>query len=162
MYKQQYHGGINGVGAGLNDQKPSTTSQYQREGTSGVFGGQGTNQSSIEKSPDRLRRSMTPNFDLNQNKPAGQGGENSVNYSRVSYKPSFDGSRLDMNQPPAKGMMESVSASGLKGKTYESGSKADLNEAGKYHTSQGFWPNYGKLGTESSAQQNQNFTADYR
>ena len=118
MYKQ-YSGGIAGVGSGLNEQKPPTASQYKRNEP--YIPSNGNNSSGIEKSPERLRRSMTPNFDINQNKSVT--GENSVNYSRVSYKPSFDGTRLDTSAPQPKTMVESVSASGLQGKSYDSASK---------------------------------------
>ena len=84
----------------------------------------------------------------------------------MSYKPTFDGSRMEANQPPpAKGMMESVSASGLKGKTFDSGAKPDLNEGNKYNTSQGFWPNQGKretLGTETSVQNERIYAYEYK
>ena len=112
--------------------------------------------SSLEKSPERFRRSMTPNFDINQNRQSIQ--ENPMNYSRMSYKPNNDSNRYDAYKPDQKTANDSSSGIGLQQKSYDSGSK----QQDRFPNETSYKATYNNSYTEGSGKKHSNSINDYK
>ena len=88
---------------------------------------------------------MTPNFDINQNRAGNQ--ENSMSYSRMSYKPNNnDTKQYDGYKPESKIPNESLSGTGYNPRPYDSGSK----QQDRFQNETNYQPSYLNNHTEGS------------
>ena len=99
---------------------------------------------------------MTPNFDINQNRAGTQ--DNSMSYSRMSYKPSNDTNKYDAYKPESTTPNESLTGTGLNSRPYDSASK----QQDRFQNETNYQQSYLNKNTDGSGQQHSSSIPDYK